>query len=331
MSRARFLVPLVLAVAIGAGALFACTPAAAQAPARYRPGEVIVKYRPGARTAERFSARGRVGAQPLRSFEFIGAKLLSIGSLDVTDAVARLRADPIVEYAEPNYELHALVVPNDPQFGQMYALQNTGQTGGTPGADIHATQAWDIFTGDQELKIGVIDTGIDYTHPDLAANIWSNPGEIAGNGVDDDHNGYVDDVRGWDFANNDADPMDDNNHGTHCAGTVGGVGNNGLGVAGVNWKVKLLPVKFLTASGSGSLWAGAQTILYAAQMKVQVVSASWGCTGQGCYASYLEQALQTLAASGGLFVAAAGNNYGNNIDSNPTYPAAYNVPNLLAV
>ena len=125
--------------------------------------------------------------------------------------------------------------PNDPSFGQTWGLNNTGQTSGQAGvadADIDAPEAWDLTTGSRSIVVGVIDTGVDYTHPDLAANIWTNPGEIAGNGIDDDGNGFVDDVHGYDFANNDGDPMDDNGHGTHVAGTIAAVGNNGIGVAG---------------------------------------------------------------------------------------------------
>jgi subtilisin family serine protease len=129
----------------------------------------------------------------------------------------------------------ATSMPNDPRYGDLYGLNNTGQSGGTPNADIDAPEAWHVTTGSRDVIVAVVDTGIDYNHPDLAANMWVNPGEIAGNGVDDDGNGFVDDVHGYDFVNNDGDPFDDQGHGTHCAGTIGGVGNNGTGVVGVNW------------------------------------------------------------------------------------------------
>ena len=126
------------------------------------------------------------------------------------------------------------------RFSELWGMHNTGQTGGTPGADIHAPEAWDITTGSRQIIVAVIDTGVDYTHPDLTNNIWTNPGEIPGNGIDDDGNGYVDDVHGYDFVNNDGDPMDDHDHGTHCSGTIGGEGNNGIGVAGVCWQVRIM-------------------------------------------------------------------------------------------
>src|SRR5262249_24208374 len=136
-----------------------------------------------------------------------------------------------------------------PSFSSEWGLNNTGQSGGTPDADIDAPEAWDTATGTGRVTVAVIESGIDYNHPDLAANIWTNPGEIPGNGIDDDHNGYVDDVHGYDFVNNDGDPMDDNSHGTHVAGTIGAIGNNGVGVAGVDWNVRLMALKFLDATG----------------------------------------------------------------------------------
>src|SRR5262249_9769887 len=149
---------------------------------------------------------------------------LSAG-VSVEQALAAYSASPFVLGASPNHTLHVNQIPNDPNFSSMWGLNNTGQTGGTPDADIDAPEAWDVTTGSSRVVVAVLDTGVDYTHPDLAANIWTNPGEIPGNGIDDDHNGYVDDVHGYDFVNNDPDPMDDQGHGTHVAGTIGAVGN----------------------------------------------------------------------------------------------------------
>ena len=190
------------------------------------PGEVLVKLRTGSRSHDRAALQGLVAAGTERSFGS-GAELWTLGpGVDTEQAVSLLADDPRIEYVEPNYIVHADLTPDDPRYPDLYGLHNTGQTGGTPGADISAEQAWDITTGSASVLVGVIDSGVDYTHPDLAGNIWTNPGEIPSNGVDDDGNGYVDDVRGWDFVNDDNDPMDDHGHGTHVAGTIGAVGNN---------------------------------------------------------------------------------------------------------
>ena len=226
-----------------------------------------------------------------------------------------------------------LTVPNDPLFSRLYALHNTGQTGGTVGADIGATAAWNVTTGSQAVVVGVIDTGIDYTHPDLAANIWTNPGEIAGNGIDDDANGFVDDVHGYDFANNDGDPMDDHGHGTHVSGTIGAVGGNGTGVTGVSWNVSLMALKFLDASGSGWDSDAIRAVNYATMMRttydvdVGVTNNSWG---GGSYDAGLLDAINAGGSAGIMFVAAAGNS-GLNADTLPSYPAAYDSPAIVSV
>jgi len=233
------------------------------------------------------------------------------------EAVSYLLSMEAVESAERNYVVEAIATPNDPQYDALWGMKA-----------IKAEAAWDISTGSVEVLVAVSDTGVDYTHVDLADNAWTNPNEIPDNGIDDDNNGYVDDVYGWDWANGDNDPMDDHYHGTHCAGTVGATGNNGEGVAGVSWTVKIAALKFLTASGRGSLWGATQSILYGASIGADVVSASWGCGG--CKTTYIEEAIDELGAQGGLFVAAAGNNASNN-DNLPFFPAAHTNDNLVAV
>ena len=188
-------------------------------------------------------------------------------------------------------------------------------------------------TGSSSVVVAVIDTGVDYNHVDLAANIWTNPGEIAGNGIDDDGNGFVDDVHGYDFANNDGNPMDDNGHGTHVAGTIAAVGNNSLGVTGVAWSTSIMPLKFLSANGSGYLSDAVEAINYATMMRtrygvnVRVDNNSWGGGG---FSSAMQSAIQAANDAGILFVAAAGNS-GTNNDASPQYPANYDSPNVISV
>ena len=192
---------------------------------------------------------------------------------------------------------------------------------------IAAPSAWDISPGSSQVVVAVIDTGVDYTHPDLAANIWSNPGEIPSNGIDDDQNGYVDDLHGVNVLAGSGDPLDDNNHGTHCSGTIGGVGNNAQGVAGVNWNVQLMGVKFLASSGAGSLYGAIAGIHYAIQNGAKIISASWGGGG---YSQALYDAISEAKDAGVLFVAAAGNS-GLDSDVIPGYPAAYDLDNIVSV
>jgi subtilisin family serine protease len=242
-------------------------------------------------------------------------------------------------YLEPDFALwSAATVSNDTYASNLWGLHNTGQSGGTPDADIDAPEAWDLARGDGSVVVGVIDSGVDYSHPDLQANVWINRGEIAGNGLDDDGNGYRDDVRGWDFYNNDADPMDDNGHGTHVAGTIAAAGNNGAGVVGVNWNAKVMALKFLGADGTGSLSAAVGAINYATTMSsqygvnIKLTNNSWSGGG---YSSTLYDAIRRSGQTGMLFVAAAGNGgadgVGDNNDSLPTYPAGYELPNVLSV
>ncbi|WP_168442180.1 S8 family serine peptidase [Pontiella desulfatans] len=298
--------------------------------AEYRPGVLLVGYTSGKQitAAAKADLHVAMGTESIKTFSRIPAEMvkLPVGA-KLEKMIEAYTGQPGVAYAEPDYLLNAYDLPDDSRFAELWGMHNTGQTGGTPGADIGAAEAWDITTGNTNVIVAVIDTGIDYTHPDLAANMWVNHGEIAGNGVDDDGNGFVDDVHGYDFAYNDSNPMDGGGHGTHCAGTIGAVGGNGVGVAGVNWRVRLMAVKFLNDSGSGYTSDAVDSLEYAVANGAHISNNSWGGGG---YSSTLKAAIDAAGASGHLFVAAAGNSGANN-DANPHYPSSYDCDNILAV
>jgi len=302
----------------------------------YSEQQVIVKLKATAKTSEMTAVRRDLQAQVLAKFPSIDAELWQISGETVESAIEQYRDDPRIEYIEPNYwwsmireEINR--IPNDARFAQMWGLHNTGQTGGTSDADIDAPEAWDIETG-KDVVVGVIDSGVEWAHEDLAANIWVNAGEIANNGIDDDRNGYIDDVRGWDFVNNDNNPMDDLGHGTHVSGTIAAVGNNGIGTVGVCWKAKIMPLKFLAANGSGTTANAILAIEYATRMRAQLTNNSWG---GGEVSQALRAAIDALGKAGLLFVAAAGNGgadgIGDNNDLLPHYPSSYDLGNIIAV
>ncbi|OHE57247.1 MAG: hypothetical protein A2Z47_09125 [Thermodesulfovibrio sp. RBG_19FT_COMBO_42_12] len=287
--------------------------------------------------------------------------------LSVKDAITQYMSDPDVEYAEPNYIRRALSkIPDDTYFGNQWALHNTGTyANGTADADIDAPEAWDISTGSSNIVIAVLDTGVDYNHNDLVGNIWINIGEVIGDangddcpgicGVDDDgdgkidedsldlqpgeagytndlkddddENGYIDDCRGWDFVNGDNDPMDDNSHGTHVAGIIGAVGDNGTGVAGVMWNVKLMALKFLDSEGYGTVSEEVEGIDYAVENGAKIMNASFGGYE---YSQSEYDAIEASNTAGILFIAAAGNEEYNN-DLTPMYPASYDLLNIISV
>ena len=249
--------------------------------------------------------------------------------IELEKRIKELKSSGLVEFAEPDWVVHALATPSDSAFtdGRLWGLRNIGQSGGVEGADIGAVGAWNTTTGSTNVIVGIIDTGIRYTHQDLAGNMWRNPGEIAGNGIDDDDSGYIDDVFGINAITDSGDPMDDNGHGSHCSGTIGAVANGGGPHVGVAWNVRLMGLKFLAADGSGYSSDAVECVDYAISMEVDILSNSWGGGG---YSSAMEAAIQRANAAGILFVAAAGNESNNN-DSSPSYPANYNVENVISV
>jgi thermitase len=261
-----------------------------------------------------------------------------LDNADPASVVAEYSKLPEVEYAEPNYEIKldesegplVPVLPHDPQFEDQWALSNSGQRGGKKGADISATLAWAKTTGSEDVVVAVLDTGVDYTHEDLAANMWTRPDSLAP--YHDNELGTIDDVNGFNAIDNASDPMDDNGHGTHCAGIIGAEGENDLGIAGVNWKVQIMPLKFMNAGGSGTTKDAIEAISYAIDRKkagvnVRIISASWGSTQRS---RALEAVIRKAYENDILFVAAAGNASTDN-DRTPHYPSSYNVPNVISV
>ncbi len=253
-----------------------------------------------------------------------------IGSSTVSTKAFLILENPLIEFVEPNSIGHVSTnIPNDPGFPGLYGMHNTGQNGGMLDADIDAPEAWDHEKGNSSIIVGIIDSGIDYDHPDLLSNIWTNPGEIAGNGIDDDNNGYIDDIHGWDWAYDDNEPTDFCGHGTHVAGTVGAIGNNSEGVAGVCWQVKLMALKFLNDNNSGNVADAISAVEYATDNGATLTNNSWTTPS---FSSSLKTAILN---SNMIFVAAAGNggpdNIGDDIDITPLYPASFDCDNIIAV
>ncbi|UNC93474.1 S8 family serine peptidase [Candidatus Contubernalis alkaliaceticus] len=300
----------------------------------YIEGEILVRFKPQAsnKLAAMESLHENMGTKAVKSFEGLkGLQLVELPKgMTVEDAVNKYNKNPDILYAEPNYLLYThgeQVFPNDPFFDQLWGLHNTGQsirgTLGTADADIDAPEAWEIITGSEEVIIAVIDTGVDYNHPDLINNIWRNPNEVL-DGTDTDGNGYVDDIVGWDFYSNDNDPMDEHSHGTHVSGTIAAEGNNELGITGVMWNAKIMPLRFLSPTGSGTTENAVEAILYANANGAHIINNSWG---GGEFSQALKDA---ICASTAVVVCSAGNDVSNN-DIIFNYPTSYNCPNIISV
>jgi subtilisin family serine protease len=299
-------------------------------------GEVLVRFHSTVGAFEAARAEAEVEADDVEQVGRYGTRRMRARSMGTTEMLARLRANPDVEFVEPNYIIRLAATPTDPSFGNLWGLFNVGQSdaaAGIPGADIDATLAWDVSTGARDTVVGIVDTGIDYTHPDLAANIWTAPAAFSitvGGVVINCAAG----THGFNAITNTCDPMDDHNHGTHVAGIVGAVGNNGVGVTGVNWTASMMGLKFLESDGSGTTANAIKAIEFAVQAKnvlgaaanVRVLSASWG----GGYSQALLDEINRANTADMLVVAAAGN-AGVNTDVSPTYPAAYSAPNVISV
>jgi subtilisin family serine protease len=328
--KPRILVVALICFSISLGWALAARSVQPARKARYIPGELLVKYRASARTAALEGSERQRGVSTLRTFESIRVRHLKLPEgMTVEEALEIYRDDPDVEYAEPNYYRHATVIPDDIFFDNLWGLDNTGQAGGTVDADIDAPEAWETQTGSSAVVVAVLDTGADWDHEDLSANIWNNDDE-AENGADSDGNGYTDDIRGWDFVNNDNDPDDDHSgtyHGTHVSGTIGAEGDNGIGIAGVNWSVSVMPLKILDANGDGFVSDEIDAMNYAVANGANIINASFS---GGSYSQSEHDAVNSARAAGVLFVAAAGND-GQDNDDIPAYPANYDLDNVIAV
>ncbi|MBI2949647.1 MAG: S8 family serine peptidase, partial [Verrucomicrobia bacterium] len=304
----------------------------------FRGSRILIKPKRGADLA---GLHLLLGGRVLRTFsEMDGWQVVQISAeKSVPEIILEYRHSGLVEQAEPDYAVRLSRTPNDPRFldGSLWGLHNTGQSGGVSDADLDAPEAWDVQFEARDIIVAVIDTGVRYTHEDLAANMWVNPGETGSNligldkkvnALDDDGNGYVDDVHGINAILGTGNPLDDHGHGTHLSGTIGGVGGNGLGGAGVAWRVRLMACKFLNPRGEGSISDAITCIDYARRHGAKIINASWG--SPAFQSAALRDAIDSVRRAGILWVAATGND-GQDNDLNPLYPASYDLDNIVAV
>jgi subtilisin family serine protease len=304
----------------------------------FAPHELVVRYRAGVDAQERAAVRDDLGAHDARRLGVPRLELVHLESgASVVEEERAFERRAEVLYAEPNFVFRLDGVPNEPSFAQLWGMRNFGQNvngaTGTPDADIDATEAWNISTGSPSVTVAVVDSGVAYDHPDLAPNIWTNPAESGAgkefNHIDDDGNGLVDDWHGWDFESNDNDPRDFAGHGTHVAGTIGARGNNGMGVAGVNWQVGLMPLRVCDGDGVCDGAAVIEAFSYARAHGARVVNASFGASFDAeDQSKAMTDAIN--AAPDTLFVAAAGNE-GKDDDAAPVYPCATPAANVICV
>ena len=299
---------------------------------QFHPSRIIVQFAENREVPANFSVAGNDFSVGSRMGGNSSLRQVNVpNGMDVTAAITQLNSRNDVVFAELDYRVSLTATPNDPSYSSLWGLNNTGQTGGTFDADIDALEAWEITTGSASTIVAVIDTGVDYNHVDLADNMWVNTGEIAGNGFDDDGNGFVDDIYGYDFADNDGNPIPDSftneKHGTHVAGTIGAVGNNGTGVVGVNWDVQIMSLRFLDESGSGYTSDAVDAVYYAVDNGATISNNSWGGGG---FSQAMYDAIAYGQSQGHIFIAAAGNS-GTNNDSGPHYPSNYDLANVVSV
>lgn len=319
---------------------------------RHKNRRLLVKYKNDVSSFKKDQLHFAMGAYPVKSFEFPhNLELVEVArGISLKAAQEVLAEDPNVLYVEPDAELHAFLTPPpvepppvdeppsngpDPKYAQQWALNNVGQDGGTPDVDINAPEMWAKTIGNENIVIAVIDTGVNYNHPDLKANIWTNPGEIPGNGVDDDGNGVIDDVHGYNASAKNGDPMDDHGHGSHCAGVIAAESNNPYGGRGILQKAQVIGCKFLSADGRGTTADAIECLEYLYKLKTRsehpvniiATSNSWGGPENS---EALADAIKAHKEEGILFIAAASNE-GRNNDVVDVYPADYPIANIVSV
>ena len=313
----------------------------------YKEGEVIVKYKSGIKRKSISNLSSMQNFEVVKTYTNVSKNnVLTVlkSSTTTQDMITKLKADPNVASVSPNYIRHIDLDPNDPNFNQLWGMNNTGQTGGVVDSDIDAVEAWDIATGSPDVVVAVFDTGIDYTHTDLQPNLWVNQGEIPGDGIDNDGNGYIDDVYGYDFASdsngsNDSDPLDIHGHGTHVSGTIGASGNDGFGITGINWQVSIMALKIFGPGATTSDSDILEAIDYVKTMKslgvnIVAINASYGGLG-GAQSDPMNDAIKSLGALGIVFCTSAGNGgsdgIGDDNDVDAHFPSSYDAPNIIAV
>ncbi|MFW0966776.1 MAG: S8 family serine peptidase [Thermacetogeniaceae bacterium] len=323
----------------------------------YEPGQLIVKFKDNINTQNKKAKIKELGLYQVKNLGEADTELLVINKGNMENILNRLRECKDVEYAVPNYHFRPAGGFHEPLFSRQWGLQNTGQkivdpltatlVSGTKDVDINAPEAWKSVKSSREVLVGVLDTGVDITHPDLRDKIWINPGEIPGDGIDNDGNGYVDDIHGWNFADNSNQVFDYTNpfadgHGTGIAGIIAASSNNNFGIAGVAPNAKIVCLKFINSEGVGLLSDAIAALNYARQQKIDVINASWGAyfPTKSCDPQFYQTELKPLGKaikdSKALFIAAAGND-GYDLDvleknaGFQYFPAAFNYPNIISV
>lgn len=298
----------------------------------YVPGELLVKYRASRKEACEAFYRIQWGIVPIHVFEEYGLQYVRLPKgMSVEDGLEIFERDPDVEYAEPNRYFSPSLIPDDTYFDLQWAVHNTGQDiNGRPGtadADIDGPEAWALTTGSPDVIVALIDSGVDYNHPDLSTNIWINTAEAVGNNIDDDGNGLIDDIRGWDFVDDDNDPMDAYGHGTFGAGIIAAKGNNQRGVAGINFQARIMILRIINAQGAATTADAVAAVIYANEKGADVINISWGVSDPDPPSQALRSAIE---ASRAVVVCAAGND-GSDNDDTPFYPASYEIDHIIAV